>query len=114
MASKEMLDSFERAVEAAGGPEEMARRMDDFSRRSDVMNANRKQWTTLYPYKWVALSDDDALTVGDDLDDLLRKLDEAGKRRTGLVVKYLDPNPPVRHWLPPLLVSYIPNYEQGG
>ena len=88
-------DYIDTAIEAIGGPEQIARDLTDFSRRCDIMAAHRREWTAKHPCKWVALTDDDELTVGDDLDDLTRKLVEGNKRRNNAVIKYLDPNPPI-------------------
>ena len=87
--------NIEEVVARAGNREERRRSLADFSRRARLLEGKKVELTEQYPRKWVALTVGDDWYFADTVQGLVKELKEAGKRLTGNVVKYLDPEPKV-------------------
>ena len=82
-----------RIIRKVGGAATIRDGLRRYRRQAGLMVALRKELTDRYPNKWVAMSDDDVVCVGDTLKDVLAELDRKGISRGDAVVEYLDTEP---------------------
>ena len=82
-------------LEPFGGPDVMRERMRRFEANQEYLEAHREQLRREYPDQWVVIARRQVLGHGDDLDDLLKGLREAGEDLRSAVLHQAHVEEPV-------------------
>ena len=83
-----------KLIERLGGAEALKQSSLDFQQVSARLQQERKSLLQKYPRKWVLMSKDGLLAVGDTYDEVRNFAESKGLRRPKVIAEYLDPNPP--------------------
>jgi hypothetical protein len=84
----------EEIIELLGGAEALKKSSLDFQRVTERFWQEREALVQKYPRKWVLVSKDGVLTVGDTFDQVWEFALSKGLRRPQVLTEYLDPDPP--------------------
>ena len=57
------------------------------------MDEEREQLTAKHPHKWVVMSNNGVLAIGDTLEQVLEEIEDGGKRPRNVFVDFMDPDP---------------------
>lgn len=76
-----------------GGVEALRQGADDFSKAVTRMWNDRVSLLEEYPDKWVAVSKDGVVSVGDSIEEVLLTVEAIGIGKSEIVVEFLDTNP---------------------
>ena len=88
------MATFQEMIEDLGGLEAIRQRCEEFRQAIDFFASQKDVLVAQHPYKWVAVTTDKAVVIGDSLEDVLAKAEREGVRNSDMVVRHLDPNPP--------------------
>ena len=80
----------EKMVADAGGPEAFVRKMEEGRELASRMARESGALRKLYPDKFAAMAPGGVLVIGDDMEEILRGLDQKGVPRGRAVVEFLD------------------------
>ena len=81
-------------IQGLGGLEAIRQRSEEFRQAVDFFISQEKVLVAEHPYKWVVVTKDKDVVLGDSLEDVLAEADLGGFRNSDILVRYLDPNPP--------------------
>ena len=84
-----------KVIEGMGGPRAIHEDLLEFRRLVDRLWEQQDELMEKYPDKWVALSMDGVVSVGDSWRAVLDEVDRLGLRRGDVVINHLDTNPPI-------------------
>ena len=79
-----------RIIEQMGGEQQVNMGLREFKRRVREFDAKRSQFISLYPDKWVAMGEKEAVVVADALEALLEEMERCGMPRDGAVIDFID------------------------
>ena len=88
------MATFQEMLEDLGGSEAIRQRCEEFRQTVDFFASQEDALVARHPYKWVAVTTEKAVVIGDSLEDVLAKVEREGVRSSDMVVRHLDPNPP--------------------
>ena len=71
-------------------PDNTARSLRKFQRSARVLSSNQPRLINEYPDQWVAVSDSTVVAHGKSLDNVLRKVDRKGVRRSDVIVRFIE------------------------
>ena len=71
-------------------PDNTARSLRRFQRTAHVLSSNQPRLINEYPDQWVAVSESTVVAHGKSLDDVLRKVDRKGVRRSDVIVRFIE------------------------
>ncbi len=71
-----------------GDPGEVSRELLELSQAARALSSDTPRFIDQYPEKWVAIHRQEVLAA-DDLDGLLKDLDERGISREGVIVRHI-------------------------
>ncbi len=77
-------------VEMNERPDNTARSLRRVQRTADVLSSNQPRLINEYPDQWVAVSDSTVVAHGKSLDNVLRKVDRKGVRRSDVIVRFIE------------------------
>ena len=72
-------------------PREIANSLADFT-ESSLLLSNDKQLADKYAQKWIGVCSGEVKAAEDDLDSLLKSLDEQGVPRSDTIVRFIERN----------------------
>ena len=75
-------------LELIGDPDEVARRLEEFSRSAHRSFSNHERFVAEYPDQWVAVHGDDEVAA-DALEELYAKMEERGMPRRETCVRFV-------------------------
>ena len=81
-------------IEQMGGREAVLKELDDFREVVRRMELERAALTGQYPDRWVAVSRDGLLAVGDTLEEICGFAKAKGLNSSDFLVAYLESDPP--------------------
>ena len=93
MEKERLLDSAVETIEALGGVEGIRKGFAEMDAAWRRMDRESDTLLKLYPDKWVAMSKDGVVAVGDSLEGIFDKVDELGLRRNSIKVKFIASKP---------------------
>ena len=74
--------------ELIGDPDEVGRRLEEFSRSARRFGANRERFVEEYPDQWVAVHGDDE-AAADTLEELYAKMEERGMPHRETCIRFV-------------------------
>ncbi len=77
--------------------EALQKHWDESKRNDEFLNSNFKELLKQYPDRWVAVYLEKVVATDVTQKGLLKKLDELGLRRNGVVDRFMDTDP--RPWI---------------
>ena len=86
----ELRTIVEKMLADAGGPEAFLKQEAEYRELSSRMARESEALRELYPDKFAAMAPGGVLVIGDDMDEILRGLNEKGVPRGAAVVRFLD------------------------
>ena len=86
--------SKEEIIELLGGAEALKQSSLDFQQVDDRLRQEKKALVQKYPRKWVLMSKDGVLAIGDTSEEVRNFAESKGLRNPKMIVAYLDPDPP--------------------
>ena len=86
----ELCAIVEKVLADAGGPEAFLKQEAEYRELSSRMARESKSLRELYPDKFAAMAPGGVLVIGDDMDEILRGLDEKRVPRGRAVIEFLD------------------------
>ena len=84
-----------KVIEGMGGPRAIHEDLLEFRRLVDRLWGQQDELMKKYPDKWVALSMDGVVSVGDSRRALLDEVNRLGLQRRDVVIDHLQTNPPI-------------------
>ena len=93
MEKERLLDSAMETIDALGGVEGIRKGFAEMNAAWRRMDRESDTLLKLYPEKWVAMSKDGVVAVGDSLEGIFDKVDELGLRRNSIDVKFITAHP---------------------
>ena len=75
-------------LELIGDPDEVGRRLEEFSRSAHRSFSNHERFVAEYPDQWVAVHGDDEVAA-DALEDLYAKMEKRGMPRRETCVRFV-------------------------
>ena len=84
----------EEMIELMGGAEALRKSSFDFEHVTERFRQERKTLVQKYPHKWVLVSRDGVLAVGDTSEEVRSFAESRGLINPQVIVEYLNPNPP--------------------
>ena len=82
-----------RIIEEMGGPAALLEGAEEFHQAVVRMDEEREQLTAKHPYKWVVMSNNGVLAIGDTLEQVLEEIEDGGNRPRNVFVDFMDPDP---------------------
>ena len=84
---------FADLLDQIGGVEALREGADEFHQAVTRMWTERDSLVERHPQKWVAMSKDGVVSVGDSIEEVLFVVEDRNISSSEVVVEYLDPNP---------------------
>ena len=84
---------FADLLDQIGGVEALREGADEFHQAVTRMWTERDSLVERHPRKWVAMSKDGVVSVGDSIEEVLFVVEDRNIGSSEVVVEYLDPNP---------------------
>ena len=90
MSERAPMTEAEKAelLELIGDPDEVGRRLEEFSRSARRFGANRERFVEEYPDQWVAVHGDDEVAA-DTLEELYAKMEERGMPHRETCIRFV-------------------------
>ena len=88
MTTTSPVASASELLELIGDPDEVGRRLEEFSRSARRFGANRERFVEEYPDQWVAVHGDDE-AAADTLEELYAKMEERGMPRRETCIRFV-------------------------
>ena len=85
----------DKTIAILGGKEAILDSLARFDEVLDRFDQEEAALTEQYPHKWVAVSKNGIEEVGDSIEEVLDACRSRGLTNPDVVVRYLDPDPPV-------------------
>ena len=87
-------DEIDEIIEQLGGIEAIEQMNDTFDKVVKYFYANERSLIEEHPYKWVAVTTDRVVAVGDSMESVFEEAWRKGFFNPNLFVQFLDPDPP--------------------
>ena len=92
-SEKPMTHEIEEIIADMGGADAVIAGMRESWETSMRMRDKHDALLEQYPDRWIAMSKDGALFVGDSLEEALSEVDAHGIDRSDVMIEFLDTNP---------------------
>ncbi len=89
------LDEIDEIIEQLGGIEAIQEQNKAFKQVVEYFYANERSLIEEHPHKWVAVTTDRVVAVGDSIESVLEEARGKGFSNPNLFVEFLDPDPPM-------------------
>ncbi len=93
MATSEPL-TLEQIIEELGGIETVQQHNETFHEVVAYFYDNQASFVEEYPYKWIAVTKDRIVAIGDSLESVINEAKRIGFSNPSVLVRFLDPDPP--------------------
>ena len=87
--------TLDEIIEQLGGIEVIEQWDDTFDKVVKYFYANERSLIEEYPYKWVAVTTDRVVAVGDSIESVVEEARGKGFSNPNVFVEFLDPDPPM-------------------
>ena len=84
---------FTDLLDHLGGVEALREGADEFQQAVTRMWTERGSLVEKHPNKWVAMSENGVVSIGDSIEEVLLVVEDRNISSSEVVVEYLDPNP---------------------
>ena len=82
-------------LESSGGVANLKKRLDDFGKIYHCFDRDRESLIEKHPYKWVAISKDGVIALGDSMKEVADDARKQGYDGSSFILQFLDPDPPI-------------------
>ena len=88
-----MLDEAVASLTANGGLARMRTELKEYWGVWEQMQKQIKSLTEKHPDKWIAMSKEGIIAIGDDIEEVLAVVDDRGISRNVVVTEFMDTDP---------------------
>ena len=88
-----MLDEAVAHIEKNGGVARMRAELKEYWGVWEQMQKQIKSLTEKHPDKWIAMSKEGIIAIGDDIEEVLAVVDDRGISRNVVVTEFMDTGP---------------------
>ncbi len=82
-------------IESQGGVQKILDEMREYDEVWMRMQAEHAALMEKYPDKWVAMGKEGLVSVGDSMEEVLEDVESRGIQEEGLVIEFLETDPPI-------------------
>ena len=86
--------TLDEVIEELGGAQAIQEQSDTFKQVVAYFYANESFFIEEHPYKWIAVTKDRVVAIGDSMESVFDEAGQKGFFNPDVLVRFLDPDPP--------------------
>ncbi len=95
LSQNDELEYVIALLKSRGGTAGLKKRLDEFDRIYHRFDEERENLVEKHPRKWVAMSKDGVITLGNSMQEVADEARSRGYGGSDFILQFLDPDPPV-------------------